>query len=61
MLSLDRGGVTPLTLSGDRGDLMLESLSLSDMLLRELLGLELSVLGVSALEPGLEPFFLGDK
>ena len=64
MLSLDTGGVTPFTLTGDTGDLMLESESsagviprpVSDTLLRAEPGLE-----ESALDEGLEFFFLGDR
>jgi hypothetical protein len=67
--SRDIGGVVPFGIfKGDRGDLTLESLSelgVSEKLLREELGLELSDtqpdLGVSALDEGLEElFFLGD-
>ena len=72
VFSLDTGGVLPLVILviGDIGDLMLDSRSessiirgVSEKLLREELGLELSQLdlGVSALEEGLEElFFLGD-
>ena len=74
VVSLDTGGVVPLVIFiGDTGDLMLDSRSessasrgLSEKLLREELGLEVSLtqldLGVSALEDGLEElFFLGDR
>ena len=71
VVSLDTGGVLPLVILviGDTGDLMLDSRSessiirgVSEKLLREELGLELSNLGVSALEDGLEElFFLGDR
>ena len=72
--SLDTGGVVPFTIFiGLNGDLMLESLSessvilgVSEKLLKDELGLELSEtqlldFGVSALEDGLEELlFLGD-